>query len=151
MQKGCRGETQRSRGSKERALLELGFPSLTCILPADEPDQVVHLGVGDGHHGHGLQLVLACVQWEVDIDFFGCCCTNMALWRKRFSSECIKKKVWQSLCKIWAGGILFSGETKICCYGLKLEEAWTFKFQLFSCFLSVKGTWSIWAWFHRFP
>lgn len=81
---------ERSGGSKERALLQLGFPSLTCILPADEPDQVVHLGVGDGHHGHGLQLVLARVQREVDVDFFGCRCTNVALVRKHVSSGCTK-------------------------------------------------------------
>lgn len=124
---------ERSGGSKERALLQLGFPSLTCILPADEPDQVVHLGVGDGHHGHGLQLVLARVQREVDVDFFGCRCTNVALVRKHVSSGCTKK------ChRVHTKSGLYN--TKICCYGLKLEGDETFKFQLFPCCLSVKRT-----------
>lgn len=92
-QKGCRGENESSRCSKERALLQLGFPALARVLPADESDQVVHLGVRYRHHRHGLQLVLARVQWEVDINFFGCRCTNMTLSRKCISLECIKEEV----------------------------------------------------------
>lgn len=43
----------------------------------------MHFGVGNGHHGHGLQLVLVGVQWEVDINLLGGRGANMALVRKR--------------------------------------------------------------------
>lgn len=39
----------------------------------------MHLGVGDRYYSHGLQLVLVGVQREVDVNFFGGGCSNMAL------------------------------------------------------------------------
>lgn len=48
--------------------LEFGFPPLTRVLPADEPDQVVHAGVGDGHHCHWMQLLLSRLHREVNVD-----------------------------------------------------------------------------------
>lgn len=34
--------------------LEFGLSTLTCVLPTDEPDEVMDAGVGDGHHCHGM-------------------------------------------------------------------------------------------------
>lgn len=47
--------------------LELGFPPLARVLPTDQPDQVVHAGVGDGHHGHWMQLLLSRLHREVNV------------------------------------------------------------------------------------
>lgn len=60
-------------------VIELGLPSFACVLPADEPNQVLHPGAGHCHHGHWQQSVLARVQREVDIDLLGCRCTYMTL------------------------------------------------------------------------
>lgn len=48
--------------------LEFGFPPLAGVLPTDEPDQVVHAGVGDGHHGHRMQLLLSRLHRQVNVD-----------------------------------------------------------------------------------
>lgn len=83
----------------------------------------MHLGIGYRHNCHGLQFVLACVQWEVDINFFGCRCTNMTLSRKYTSLARIKQKYDRANTKSGADGTLFSGKVKIHCSGLKLQEA----------------------------
>lgn len=48
--------------------LEFRFSPLACVLPTDEPDQVVDSGVGDGHHRHGMQLLLSRLHREVNVD-----------------------------------------------------------------------------------
>lgn len=74
-------ETARNQSSqKEEGLLELRLPSFACVLPTDEPDQVLHPGAGHCHHGHWQQSVLARLQGEVDVDLLGCCCAYMTLW-----------------------------------------------------------------------
>lgn len=39
--------------------LEFGFSSLACVLPTDEPDEVMDAGVGDGHHCHRMYFLLS--------------------------------------------------------------------------------------------
>lgn len=51
--------------------LEFRLPPLTGVLPTDEPDQVVDPGVGDGHHRHGVQLLLSGLHGEVDVYLLG--------------------------------------------------------------------------------
>lgn len=69
-----------TRAVREEGLLELRLPSFACVLPTDEPDQVLHPGAGHCHHGHWQQSVLARVQGEVDVDLLRCCCAYMTLW-----------------------------------------------------------------------
>lgn len=59
--------------------LEFGFPPLAGILPADQTNEVVNPCVRHGDHRHGVQLLLSRLHGEVDVDFFGCCGTYMAL------------------------------------------------------------------------
>lgn len=74
-------ETARNQSSREEGgLLELRLPSFARVLPADEPDEVLHPGAGHGHHRHWQQSVLARVQGEVDINLLGRCCAYVTLW-----------------------------------------------------------------------
>ena len=61
-------------------VIELRLPSFAGVLPADEPDEVLHPGAGHSHHRHWQQSVLARVQGEVDIDLLGRCCAHVTLW-----------------------------------------------------------------------
>ena len=60
-------------------VIELRLPSFAGVLPADEPDEVLHPGAGHSHHRHWQQSVLARVQGEVDIDLLGRCCAHVTL------------------------------------------------------------------------
>lgn len=81
------GESQKVEQPKEKGLLELRLPSFARVLPADEPNQVLHSGAGHGHHSHWQQSVLARVQGEVDVDLLGGCSTDMTLWTEHNESE----------------------------------------------------------------
>lgn len=82
----------------------------------------MHLGICYRHNCHGLQFVLVCMQWEVDINFFGCRGTNMALLRKYISLECIKKKYDRASTKSGMDRVLLTNKIKILCNGLQLKE-----------------------------
>ncbi|TNN53445.1 hypothetical protein EYF80_036355 [Liparis tanakae] len=65
-----RREKERKVASRAapRGSLEFGLAALARVLPADEADEVVHAGVGDGHHRHGVHLLLGELHREVDVD-----------------------------------------------------------------------------------
>lgn len=82
----------------------------------------MHLGICYRHNCHGLQFVLVCMQWEVDINFFGCRGTNMALLRKYISLECIKKKYDTASAKPGTDRALLTNKIKIPHHDLKSKE-----------------------------
>jgi len=72
----CRKASRRS--------LEFGLAALARVLPADEADEVVDAGVGDGHHRHRVDLLLSELHREVDVDLLRGRCADVALkWAKR--------------------------------------------------------------------
>lgn len=75
----ARRPVETREGEKKKELLELWLPSFTCVLPTDEPDEILHPGAGHGHHSHWQQSVLAGVQGEVDVNLLRCSCTHMTL------------------------------------------------------------------------
>lgn len=65
-------EGQQHRDGSERLhSLQFGFSALAGVLPADEADEVVNPSVGDGHHRHGVQLLLSHLHGEVDVYLLG--------------------------------------------------------------------------------
>ena len=63
----------------EVRLLELGLTGLSGVLPADQADEVVHAGVGDGDHRHGVELLLGHLHGKVHVDLLGGRRTDVAL------------------------------------------------------------------------
>lgn len=59
--------------------LEFGFSSLACVLPTDEPNEVMDAGISDGHHCHWMYFLLSHLHWEVDVYFLCSCCANVTL------------------------------------------------------------------------
>ena len=59
--------------------LEFGLAGLAGVLPADEADEVVHAGVGDGDHRHGVELLLGHLHGQVHVDLLGGRRTDVAL------------------------------------------------------------------------
>lgn len=78
----------------ERCLysLEFRFPSLTCVLPTNEPNEVVDTGIGNCHYCHWMYLLLSHLHWEVDVYLFCSCCANVALKGEEIvSTSCTEK------------------------------------------------------------
>lgn len=79
--------------------LQLGFSSLTRVLPTDETDEVMNAGVGYRHYGHRVDFILSHLHREVDVDLLCGRCANVAL---RMETSRKQKQSWYpvfSLCK----------------------------------------------------
>lgn len=80
---------------------EFGFAAFTGVLPADQADEVVDAGVGDGDDGHGVHFLLS--HRQVDVDLLGSRCADVTLrGRKRRRAKKMRR---ESCCSysVWLG------------------------------------------------
>ena len=59
--------------------LKFWLSTLTCILPADEPNEVMDTCIGNGDYSHWMYFLLSNLHWEVNVYFFCSCCADVTL------------------------------------------------------------------------